>query len=295
MIGFGNRAGLLDAVGRARRIELSSWLLPQRNPLVAALEAAGDRGADVRVTLEAEPFVGDPNRTQQLEKLNADTICALRRHHVDARLTEKGTAPLHLKAAVVDGRAYLAERNWTADETIVTTTDERDAAAIASAIEERPHDTPDVALRKDRALALEAALIREAPPGTAIECATESFGKSCVSDALLERARRGEKNMRLLLNAGALTKRSNAEPAQRSDELRASAQTLAALRAAGVRICLSKANEKFCVAGQSAWLGSANATEGEAWTIDWGMRTDDPSAIARLRARFEESWGLKLP
>ena len=289
MIAFGNQAGFLAALGRARRIELSSWLLPRNSRVVAALEDAADRGAEVHVRLEGRPFASNAEGAEKLEKLNRDMVCTLRRHHVDARLTEKGAAPLHLKAAVVDGRGYLAERNWAASDTIVSTTDARDAAAIDSAIEEKPYDTADLALRKDRALALEASMIREAPSGTEIECATESFGASTVSVALLERARRGEKNMRLLLNEAALTKRFGRAPT--SAELRAASETLTALRAAGVEIRCSKANEKFCVAGSSAWLGSANATEGAPWTIDWGMRTADPSAIAHLRAEFEANWG----
>jgi len=294
VISFNNRNGFLEAIGRARRIELSSWLLPRNSRVVAALEDAGDRGAEVHVRLEGRPFAGNAEDAEKLEKLNRDTVCTLRRHHVDAQLTKKGAAPLHLKAAVLDGRSYLAERNWAAHDTIVSTSDERDAAAIESAIEGKPYDTADLALRKDRALALEAALIREAPAGTAIECETESLGASAVSGALLERARRGEKNLRLVFNQAALTTRSDRATAPEA-ERRAAHETLAALRAAGVEVRWSKANEKFCVAGSSAWLGSANATGGEAPTIDWGMRTSDSSAVAQLRARFEADWGTKAP
>jgi phosphatidylserine/phosphatidylglycerophosphate/cardiolipin synthase-like enzyme len=280
MLVFGSRTDVVGAIGCARHVELASWLLPPDNPLVAALEDAAERGADVRVALERAPYVPDSERAKKLQSANRQMVRELRRHHVDASLTQKGVASLHLKAAIVDGRAYLAERNWTADEPIVTTTDGVDVAAIADAIAERPHDTADLALRKDRALQLEAALIRDAAPGTAVECETESFGESCVSDALLERARRGEKNLRLMISARALTKRFD----------RAAAQTLDALRAAGVEIRRSGANEKCCIAGGAAWLGSANATMGQGRTIDWGMRCDDPPVAAALRARFELSW-----
>jgi len=281
VIGFATRSDLIGAIGRARRVELSSWQLQRSNPVVAALEAAGDRGCDVRVTLERAPWLPDPRRRDALQQANADTVAALERHHVDAQLSDEHSAPLHLKAALVDGRAYLAQRNWAKDETFVTTPDVADAAAIESAIERKPYDTADLALRKDHALALEAALIREAAPGAAIECETESFGVSCVSDALLERARRGEKNMRLILNGGALAER--AAP-------RAANATLAALRAAGVEVERSRADGKFCVAGAGVWLGSANATAGQGWTLDWGMRTNDPAVAGALRARFERDW-----
>jgi phosphatidylserine/phosphatidylglycerophosphate/cardiolipin synthase-like enzyme len=281
MIAFASRAELIGAVGRARRVEVSSWQLPSTNPLVDALEAAGDRGCDVRVTLERAPWVPDPVRRDALQRANLATVDALEKHHVAARLSDEDSAPLHLKAAVVDGRAFLAQRNWAKDETLVTTADGADAAAIAAAIEQRPRDTGDLALRKDHALALEARLIRDAPPGAAIECETESFGASCVSDALLERARRGEGNMRLILNGSALAER--ALP-------RAAAETLAALRAAGIAIERSRANGKFCVAGNEVWLGSANATAGQGRTLDWGMRTSDPAIAAALQARFERDW-----
>jgi len=282
MIGFASRAELIGALARARRVELSSWQLTGgNNLLVGALEAAGDRGCDVHVTLERAPWVPDPARREALQEANAATVDALEKHHVDARLSADGAAPLHLKAAVVDGRVYLAQRNWAQSETLVTTTDGADVAAVAGAIEGRPRDTSDLALRKDRALTLEARMIREAPAGAAIVCETESFGASCVSDALLERARRGERDMRLIFNGRALTERAAS---------RAATETLAALRAAGVEVERSGANGKFCLAGDQVWLGSANATAGEGWTLDWGMRTDDPAVANALRARFEGDW-----
>ena len=286
MIALTNRADLIGAIGRARRVQLASWMLGRKSPVVVALEDAADRGADVHVTLERAPFVSDPARREKLQQLNLKTVRALQQHHVDARLSGEHDAPLHLKAAVIDGRAFLAQRNWAAGEMIVTSSDTGDVGAIASAIEAKPpHDTAGLALRKDRALELEAALIRDAPPGTAIECATESFGESPISDALLERARRGETKMRLALNGSALTSRFD----------RASAQTLEALRAAGVEVRRSKANEKVCVAGDQAWLGSANASRGEGGTLDWGLCTGNPAILAALHDRFEASWKEAMP
>src|ERR1700681_181168 len=121
MLVFGSRADVVGAIGGAHHVELASWLLPPDNPLVATLEDAGERGADVRVTLERAPYVPDAERAKKLQSANRKMVRELRRHHVDASLT-KGVAPLHLKAAIVDGRAYLAERNWTAGEPVVTQT-----------------------------------------------------------------------------------------------------------------------------------------------------------------------------
>jgi hypothetical protein len=282
MIGFATQNDLVGAIDRARRVDLASWMLDRRNPIFDALEDAGDRGCDVHVTLDGAPWNPSAEKRVQLQRANQAIVADLAQHHVNANLTADHSAPFHLKAAVVDGLTYLAQRNFAKAETLLTSPDPADAGAIESAVARQPHDAPGLALRKDRALALEAALIRDAAPGTRIECETESFGVSCISDALLERARRGETNMRLILNRGALTSRFE----------RDSARTLDALRAAGVEVQRSHANEKFCVAGDAAWAGSANATEGEPNTVDWGLRSRDPALVTSLQARFERNWKI---
>ncbi len=280
-----NRTELRAAIGRARNVEFSAWLLRKDSDLVGALESAAEHGADVRVTLEREPWVANPAERKTLQRANRDTVRELRAHHVAARLTSKHGAPFHLKAAVIDGRAYLTDRNWAYDETIVTIGGRGVAAAVSSTIEDhRPHDTRGLALRKDRALALEAELIRNAPSGTPIKVETESLGISNVCDALRARAGSGERDLRLLYNAGA---------SKRLD--RAAAETVSELRAAGVEVRCSSANEKFCVAGDSAWIGSANATLGQGWTIDWGARSHRPEIANLLRSRFEQHWASAYP
>jgi hypothetical protein len=72
---------------------------------------------------------------------------------------------------------------------------------------------------------------------------------------------------------------------------------LAQLSAAGaeVRVESGRHDEKLCVAGNRAWIGSANATTGFPDTVDWGVRTHAASAVDRLRATFERNWRAAKP
>jgi PLD-like domain len=286
-----SRGALLAALGSARRVDLAAYTL-ESGRLLDALGAAAERGADVRVSLEGGPYARDSIRATALREQNEATAARLRAHGVRVRLAHEPDAPLHLKAAVVDAALFLDDRNWPGggDDTIVRTTARSEITAARAAIAGREASTPEIALRKDRALGDEARLI-ERTRGDRIDCESESFSASPVMRALLRAARRG-RHVRLLVAARELS--GGGSRAERS--------ALWKLRQAGVDVRTGDSDEKFCVTKGSAWLGSANATAGEPHTIDWGARTRRREVVALLERRFESNWraagkrvGLPVP
>jgi phosphatidylserine/phosphatidylglycerophosphate/cardiolipin synthase-like enzyme len=270
---------LVAAMGRARSVEFSAYVLrPGR--LFDALCAAAERGAAVHVSLEGAPYAGRPRERDELARGNARAVAQLRARGAGADLNAEASRPLHLKAAVVDDALYLDDRNWPDDgaDTILTTSDGDDVAVVRAALAGKPASDGHLATVKGAALALEARTIARAP-GDRIDCESESFSRSSVYGALLARARSGT-HVRLLV-------------AERDLEGGRNVRALGALRAlqaAGVEVRVGAADEKLCVAGDAAWLGSANASGGLPATRDWGMRTRVPDVVAAAEARFERHW-----
>jgi hypothetical protein len=285
VIGPSSLAAVLSAIGSGRRIRLASSLL-REGRLVSALESAGDRGASVRVELEGAPYASDPAVRVRLAEANRDVVRALRAHHVAAHARDAGEAPLHLKAAIVDGVAYLDDRNWPerGGDSIVAVNDTRDVAALRSAIDGAPRSGPHVATRKTEALALEVGLLAAAPPRAAVACETESIGESRVVDRLCARAHLGER-VRVLVDEHALGAGKNVS----------AAAALRRLARAGAEVRVCDGAEKFAIAGGRAWLGSANATSGDASALDWGLRTRNRALVAGLQGRFEARWAGAEP
>jgi phosphatidylserine/phosphatidylglycerophosphate/cardiolipin synthase-like enzyme len=280
----------LRALDAAGSIRLSAYTLRAgadgSAQVIAALERAADRGADVAVRLEGAPY--DPGGAGDLAKLNLDTIAALRRHGVDAAVVSDPRAPLHLKAALVDGRVFLDDRNWpdTGANTIVTTADPDDVAAVTAALHGRHGADGHLATWKQRAQDLELDTIRYSS-AHALDVESESFGAGSLYGLLAQRARAGD-SVRLLLASRDLAGNSR------------EAAALAQLVTAGVEVRVGAApqgalDEKICVAGDSAWVGSANATAGFPETVDWGMRTRVAPVVDALRARFEQNWSGAQP
>ncbi len=278
MLELSSRSALLGALATARRVDLAAYTLASGR-LIDALGAAARRGAAVSVSLEAGPYARDATRAAALRAQNEAAAKALRACGVRVRLSHAPGAPLHLKAATVDAALFLDDRNWTGgNDTIVRTTAQRDVAAARAAIAGRATHASALALRKDRALACEARLIRTAR-GDRVDCESESFSSSPVFRALLGAARRG-RHVRLLVAAHEV----------RGAGGRHERAALRALVEAGVEVRASFSDEKFCVTADGAWLGSANATGGEPHTIDWGRRTRSAAILAALTRHFEASW-----
>jgi hypothetical protein len=265
----------LAAVDRARSISLASYVL-SAGPLVRALETAGDRGASVAVTLAADPVEND---AKTLGEQNRSIAQELERHHVSVELATRQT---HLKAAVVDGRAFLDDRNWADDRTrgdepstVLVDTDPDDVRVVEAGIAGRAGSDAQLWMRKLDALDAEASLVQEAG-GDRIEVESESFGFGAVERALETKARAGN-DVRLIV-------------CEREAERPREAAALRRLAAAGVQIRLSRFDEKIAVAGTQAWAGSANACVYPPDMVDWGMRTGAFDVVDALRARFDQNW-----
>jgi phosphatidylserine/phosphatidylglycerophosphate/cardiolipin synthase-like enzyme len=271
--------GFVAALQGAARIDLCAYILPP-GAVRAALVAAAGRGAAVRVRLAAEPF---HDARGALHRANAAAVQALRAAGADAALAEPAAAPLHLKAAVVDGVAWLDDRNWAgAQSTVIRDDDPADVAVVREALAGRPAADDHLATTKAGAEALELAAIAAAGSGP-VAVATESFGGGAVAGALMARARAGEPT-RLLVCGRA---RSTGE-----DTL------LRHLAAAGVEVRTGSTAEKLAVGADAAWVGSANATyAGSPYGAerDWGMLVRDRPAVDALRAAFEGDWQTARP
>ncbi len=275
--------GLQAALAGASSVAFSSYVLDRHNPLVGALEAAAARGARVAVVLDGAPVGPSSAGKQGIERTNAATVADLRAHGVDAVLSDGTRSEQHLKAAVVDGRAFLDDRNWTPTDDLVSTSDPADVANVAAAIVGRPQASADLALTKAEAIAREASLIAS-DRGDRVDCASESFGATAVSVALAKRAASGA-HVRLVVSDRALR---HASPNER--------HALARLVGAGVELRAGPATDKLCVTASGTWLGSANATfSPPPPMLDWGLTTRDPALAYRARTTFERDWAAARP
>jgi len=279
------------ACAHTRSIDVTAYTL--RPGLVEdALIAAARGGARVCVRLERDPL---DDSAGSLHAANAATIAALRAAGADAATTAPGEPVLHLKAALVDGVAWLDDRNWAGDahETLVRDSDPDDVAAVAAGIRGERGADPHLRTDKGGAVALEARVIAGA--GTeplAVE--SESFGSGAIYDALLHRAQAGLPTRLLVAGREASGPGASGETERRR---------LARLAALGVQVRTGDAkgldfDEKFAVGAHAAWVGSANATY--AYGVagkqrDWGMTTRQPVLIDDLRAAFEGNWRAAIP
>ncbi len=278
---------VVAALHTARNIALAAYTL-RPGPVERALIAAARRGAHVRVRLEGRPF----NDAQgQLLTENRHTVAALRAAGADARLVDEKAgsgAPLHAKAAVVDERVFLDDRNWADDgaETIVQDTFTADRDAAKDAVQDEG-DSPErwFATRKHDALTLEARLLRGALKDEDVVVESESFGTANGVYSALDALARSGARPRLLVSSRDLVENVRERKA------------LDTLQRDGVQVRTIDSDEKFALAGSRAWLGSANATAAFAKPdqIDWGVRTDDGALIAHLRKTFEDRWSVSTP
>ena len=270
----------LAALSRARRIDLSAYCLGP--PILRALEEAADGGARVTVRLESD-LAGD--RSGARAAANARAVRDLAAHGAHAMLAEDD-ARIHAKAAIVDGVAWLDDRNFPASgpNLIVRDTDAGDVAAVRQKLAGETPSGGRLCLTKTAALAIEVATIAGAPPGE-IDVESESFNGGTISHELTVRAAAGD-HVRLLVDA-------------REARGRREARALANLAKRGVEIRLCGGGvDKMAVCGDRAWIGSANATFPDPRTAlqsDWGLATLSAGAVGALRERFEASWSRAHP
>jgi phosphatidylserine/phosphatidylglycerophosphate/cardiolipin synthase-like enzyme len=219
--------------------------------LVRALEDAARTGVRVTVRLDGAPYGG----AAALRRRNRHVVRELRACGADAAVVPR----MHAKTVEADGALFLDGRNWGGRDLIV-----------------RADASDDVARTKRDALAGEAALLDGA--GDAI-VETETFGSGNAVYCALERLARAGFAPRLLVNA----RRLRENPRERA--------LLERLARDGVRVRATSDAEKCAIAGDRAWLGSANASwDGKDEMTDWGLCTKDAGVVSAARARLEADW-----
>jgi phosphatidylserine/phosphatidylglycerophosphate/cardiolipin synthase-like enzyme len=259
---------LLERIGSARDVAFGAYFL-QHGRVRDALVAAAQRGAHVAVTLQADPY-----RNPFGARANAETARVLRAAGASVTLLDSAKAPFHLKAAACDGVAFLDDRNWTlrGPEIVVADDDARDVALVREALHGRGGADAGLATRKDDALRREVDLIDRAGRKPVV-VETERVATSPLTDALRRHARSGAP---ATLVVGRTKVHSRTERS-----------ALTKLAHDGVRICEGGVNEKLALAGDTAWIGSGNATgiggRGAA-QLEWGMVTQDKAIVGAVRA-----------
>ena len=280
MTAIGSTDALFRAVAGARTVEASAYLLRPGGGFVRSLEAAARTGATVHVWADGRPY-RDPG------PIRLGTLAAARDlRAAGASVDVVSSRRVHLKAAVVDGVAYLDDRNWTdgGRDSVVVTDDPAEVALVRDAIERgRTACDGTLATSKGEALALEAAVIRDG--GAQVDAQSEALGAGPGPYAALQARARAGARVRLIVSSAELSGRGGAR--ERA--------ALSALARAGVSVRVGAqrsgaGNEKLCVAGDAAWAGSANATYCDAGACDWGLRTRDPAIVGALHDRFERNW-----
>ena len=286
MIAISGRREVADAIERARSVLVTSYVL-RPGWMLDALEDASRHGASVRVRLEGRPY-GDTSG--ELIADNRGAVKALRRLGADAKLVDrnrKNGPPLHMKAAICDGVAYLDDRNWPDDaaDTIVRDDFRRDADAIqAAALHKAPPPTSWFWTNKRQALAGERRLLEYAADARTVDVQSESFGAGSGTYGALKQLAESGVRCRLVVCARDVNERSR--------------NALRTLREAGVDVRAVNSDEKMAIVdGARAWVGSANSTSPhfDGDQIDWGLRTDASAVLAHMRERFESNWKGAAP
>lgn len=274
------------AVAAARSVDFRSYTLAE-GCARDALASAARGGAQVRVRLEGSPLDAPAGG---LRTANAAAVAALAAAGADAALTAPGEPRLHMKAALVDGVAWLDDRNWTGDgrDLVLRDDEPADVADVAGVFNGRPGPAGVLATTKREALEQERALIETAGRAP-LALETESFGNGTIAGALAARARAGSP-VRLLVSA-----REALAPGPAGDSERRALDRLAAL---GVAVRTGAEAGKLAVTDGGGWTGSANATYAGGTAgdqTDWGRAMSEPGDIAALRGRFDADWAAARP
>lgn len=238
------------------------------------------RGAHVTVRLEGRPYY---DATGGVRRSNESVARELARDGADARVVdEDGEQPqLHAKAVAVDGARYLDDVNFSSGGkgTILRDGSRADAASLRDVVAGRTeHSSPSLTLRKQSALAMEAALLEKASRRDDVIVESESVGSGNLVYSRLERLGLAGRAPRLLISREALSRKER--------------RLVRRLESDGVRVRVCTSNEKFALAGTRAWIGSANATSAyyAPDQLDWGARTKGRAIVRQLRSRFESRW-----
>jgi len=255
MLALSSTDAVLERLAAGKDIALEAYTV--HGPILRAIEAAARRGAHVAVRLEARPF-----EDAKLAAENARLTKELRADGADATLQEG----LHAKEISIDGTLFLDEKNWHAGDVVLSDDDPAEAASIPQT--------------KRMALEQEAQLLAGARTGDRVIVESESFGSGNAVYWQLKK----------LAESGAAPRLLVSERDLRGD--RRERRILEDLIRDGVRVRVCKDSAKLAAAGDSVWLGSANATyAGGKWDMtDWGLRTNRAAIVETVRSRLDEQW-----
>lgn len=277
MVSLSGTNAFLGAIRSGRRVYLAAYFLhPGR--VLDALEGAARNGGRITVRLEGHPF---DDASGSIRRTNAAAVGRLRAAGADAALSESSPGEFHIKAAVIDGVAYLDDRNFNVrGDTIVRDDSRRDVAALKAALTGRPFPLGKrFWTNKADALAGEARLLGTAAHARKVDVQTESFSSfNAVCRALRRLAAVGVR-CRLIVTSQTMNTKER--------------RALCWLQGLGVEVRAANSNEKMAVVdGRRAWVGSSNATSTyyDAAQKDWGLRTDTRDVARDLERRFQANW-----
>ncbi len=257
MLELSSTREVMTRFGSAKEISVEAYTL--HGPIVRALQDSARRGARVVVHLDGAPF-NDPKGG--FAKENSKVAAQLRAAGAQAILDH----PLHAKEIEVDGTLYLDEKNWGTDDIVLRDDNAAEASSIPTT--------------KREALAVEARLLDHADALDEVLVESESFGSGNAAYLALRTLALAGEAPRLLVSERDL--RGN-------DRER---HILESLVRDGVRVRTCSDSEKLAVAGDRAWLGSANATStyGNGDMTDWGLCTANAEIVDVVRTRLEAEW-----
>lgn len=232
--------------------------------MLRAVEAAARRGATVRVELQAHPF---NDRKGALAKENARLANALRADGANTSLADS----VHAKEITAGDSLFLDEKNWHDGDVVLC--------------EDDPIEARSIPMMKRDALGQEAKLLADARASDGVIVETESFGNGNPTYEALRALGEAHASPRLLVS---------------KNDLRGTHKERSVLRGlvrCGVRVRVCTDSAKLAIAGDSAWLGSANATyAGGGFNLtDWGVCTNDATIAKTVRNRLEAEWRSAKP
>lgn len=258
---------VLRAVSFAHTITVSAFTISPRGPMMGALVSAAASGAHITIILDRDAFGG-------ALRMNEETTDRAQRSGI--RVLQSGDA-LHIKIALVDGAAFVSDRNWTRDGLIFADPLPADRDLLTAALQGRTGQNGHLWTRKADALRAEAALLAMRA-GRMVFVSTESFNAyTPVYRELLTRAGEGDQVYLLVTQT-----EYNEDSRDRA--------AVATLSRDGVHVHISTSDDKFAVDGTHVWAGSANLTSGLPNQIDFGLTLSDGTIATQLRNVFQAEW-----
>jgi hypothetical protein len=258
-------ADVISDIQQSQTVMLTAYTLAPTGAMVSAL---ADAASHAHVTVEL-----GSNAFGEARTMNDESRAALEKAGVGV-LSSHG--PLHLKVALVDRAMFLSDTNWARNSLVLSDDDPDDRSLVAATLRSPSAAGCDETLctRKDLAIDREARFIAACHGPLFVE--TESFsGGNAVFAALSPHAARGDRTYLLFVGR----------------EARLTPQEWSGLQRAHVHVRTTSATDKIAECGGRVYVGSANASAGEANMVDWGFVTTSSALVDAVDNRFRMNWG----